>query len=316
MARKKEKNNDNDDGKYGQFVDPEGLLERTVQCLTLNLPERGGNMGARGEKGTGKTLMYHKVTDEDDPFVVDLWKSVKYEGEPLNVPELLKFSAHEEQGYVDTVAQDILVGGETQVREQIILKWLKPCKKNTPRLLLIDEANFLSPAVAGFMHSLCDWQSGLWVPELSTYYRRDPLHFMALCVNPFEKSVYTGTKEMNVALADRFVWLDIPYMSESDETEWLRKVVPEAEYADVRKVVGFANKTRMAYRMDLLHVPVTPRNLLDWLRMLTKNKMKVDELKPFVTGMQLLDQAKPTLALWEGKDIEDVFKQAIDDDDY
>lgn len=320
MARKKREQRESTGGKYGRFVDPEGLLERALDVFTVKMGEgAGGNLGLRGEKGTGKTFLIHKLCDAEDPMIVDLWASIEYEGKPLKVPELVEISAHEEQGYMDYVAQDIIAGGESRVREQIVLKWLKDCEPSTPRILLIDEANFLSQSVAGFLHSLCDWRQSIWVPELSQYAKRSPLHFMALCMNPFEKSVYTGTKEMNVATADRFTWFDIPYMDEGDECDWLEEVVPGSRYEDVRRLVGFAVKTRAAYRMDLLHVPVTPRNLKDWLMIVVNHKRDIDNVKAYIVGMQLMDQKDQVLSLWEGKEVKEVFKDALrstEDDDY
>jgi len=309
---KNEQNRTN--GKYGRFVDEIGLLEKMVVSFVEHLPERGGNVGLRGEAGGGKTLAVHKLCDDEDAEVVALWAKYEYQGKPLKVPELLKMSCHAEHTYSDWVAQDIIVAGESRVREQIIPRWLAPCKPNTPRILLIDEANFMSPAVAGFLHPLADWQEGLWVPELSRFLERSPLHFLAMCLNPFEKSVYTGTNEMNAALGSRFEWLDVPYMSESAEVQWLKEQVPGIPHADVKRLVGFAQKTRLAYKMDLLRVPVTPRTLLDWMKKL-KMGLSMDDLRAFATGMQLVDQSRQVLALWEGKDVKDVFEHSGEDEE-
>ncbi len=297
-------------GKYGRFVDEIGLLENIVTAFTINLPERGGNVGLRGEAGGGKTLAIHKLCDDADPEIRALWASIEYNGKPLEVPELVKMSCHAEQGYSDWIAQDILIAGESRVREQVVLKWLAPYQPNRPRILLIDEANFMPPAVAGFLHSLSDWQSELWVPELSKAVRREALHFIAMCLNPFERSIYTGTHELNAALASRFIWLDVPYMSQSAEIEWLKEQVPEVSHADIMMLVAFAQRTRIAYRMDLLRVPVTPRNLLDWAKALRAGKTLKD-IKAFATGMQLVEQERQVTALWEGKEVDEVFRNVL-----
>jgi len=313
---KKTVEDNGDGGKYGKYIDRNGLLERMVNAFTLylNHPKRprGGNVGLRGDKGCGKTVGVLKLGDEEDEGIVQMWAKKTYKGKPLKVPKVFDVSAHEEQTYVDWVAQDILVGGETKVREQVILQWLRFCEEGRPAILHLDEANFLSQSVVGFLHPLLDTRQYIWVPELSETKRRSPLHFVVVSVNPFERAQYTGTKEMNAALADRFIWMDVEYMSVSDEVDWLRGEVPDAAYGDIRKLVEFASKTRDAYKMDLLHVPVTPRNLLDWVTLLAENGLKVDELKPYATGMQLMDQRKQVLSLWEGKEVEEVWKMALE----
>jgi len=272
------------------------------------------NVIARGETGTGKTYLFHwlcgRASEQPSPnqappdYAVELWEP--YE---LNVPQLSKFSCHEEQGYVDIVAQDILADGETKAKKQILLQWLEPTVDDkTPKLLLVDEANFLSPSVAGFFHSLCDWQAGIWVPELNEFVRRSPLHWLALCINPFEKAIYQGTKQMNSALAGRFLTIDIGYMSKSSEIKFLKARFPNADKQLIDRLCEFAGNTRVAYRQDLLNVPATPRNLVQWFDIMEKGKFSLTDIEPVVLGVWSPDQQKAVKGLLEGQEIGKVFK--------
>lgn len=289
-------------GKYGKYVDTGNIMKLVVTALIKNLPKKGGNVIIVGDRGCGKTLLWHKLSDNEDPAIVKMWEALG-----LNVPELLKSSCHEEQGYVDWVVQDILQGGETKTRDQIIPKWLQPCKPNTPRILLIDEANFLSPSVAGFLHPLLDWQLSIWVPEKGEYLYRGPLHWLGMCINPATKQIYTGTKEMNQALADRFVQLYMRYMTKTQEVEWLQETIPDAEYGVIRKYVEFAAKTRDAFEMEALYIPVTPRNLLDYISLQVAG-LDEEQVLEFILGPYPPEQHKQVRALWQGQEIERVWK--------
>lgn len=298
-------------GKYGKFVDTGNVVRLVVTALTKDLLKgngerrekaRGGNVILIGERGAGKTLLWHKLSDDEDPAIVKLWKE-----KGLEVPELLKASAHEEQGYVDWVVQDVLQDATTKVREQIVLKWLRPCEPNRPRVLLIDDANFLSPSVMGFLHPLLDWQQSLWVPEMGRYYERSPLHWLALCINPATKQIYAGAKEMNQAFADRFVQLYMRYMTKMEEVEWLQELIPEVEYGTIRKYVEFAHATRAAFEMEALYIPVTPRNLVDYLNLIAAG-LSEEEVLEFVLGPYPPEQHRQVKALWQGQEVERVFK--------
>jgi hypothetical protein len=43
--------------------------------------------------------------------------------------------------------------------------------------------------------------------------------------------------------------------------------------------------------------------------------MDMKDLKDFVVGMQLIDQRKQVMALWEGKEVGDVFQKAMAEED-
>lgn len=292
-------------GQYGKIVDNGNICELARLGLTKDLPRRGGNLRLKGESGTGKTLRVHGLCDETWEENVEAWKKLG-----LNVPQLLKASMHEDMMYADLVAQDILVKGESQVRRQIILQWLEPPPPNTPKILLLDEANFMSPAVTGFLHSLCDWQAGMWVPELGEYVKRDPLHFLVSCDNPWERSVYTGTKQQNFAYLARFVTLEVPYMTKPQEIDWLESIYDVKQNPDllepIRRMVEFAHNVRKAYQQEAVTTPVTPRNELDWLNTMIRGGFDLDDVYPFIEGQFSIDEKDRIKAFWEGKSFDQV----------
>lgn len=281
------------------FIDEAGIAELGQIALVTS-----GNLILRGETGTGKTYLAHWWAGLDNGDAEELWKGYGYK-----VPTIDKFSCHEEQGYVDIVAQDIIMDGATRVRKQILLQWLEPTPADQPKILLIDEANFLSPSVAGFLHPLCDWQCGIWVPELNQFAERSPQHWIILCMNPYEKRIYAGTKQMNAALASRFVTIDVPYMTMSAETKFLQKKFPGIEKEVVNKLIAFASKTRKVYTKDLLSVPVTPRNLIQWCDAMKDGKLGLDDIHPMILGVFPPDQHKQVEALLSGQAEAEAFSQ-------
>jgi MoxR-like ATPase len=286
----------------GRFIDESNIVDLIQVNLVTN-----HNVILRGETGTGKTYLVHcmtgKTTSQED--AAEMWKPYG-----LNVPTLDKFSCHEEQGYADIIAQDVLIGGETKVRRQILLKWLEPAKDDkSPKILLVDEANFLSPSVSGFLHPLCDWQNGIWVPELNEFVERSPLHWMVLNINPYEQRVYAGTKQMNAALAGRFSTIDVPYMTQSAEKKFIEERFPKMQKSIVNQLVAFAEKTRRVYKQDLLAVPITPRNLIQFCQAMELGDMSLDDIQPMILGVFPPDQHAQVKGLISGKTEKEVFNQ-------
>lgn len=99
----------NNTREVGEYVDETHIVPLVQSALVTC-----GNVILRGETGTGKTFLVHWLSGYGNPRSDEMWSKYR-----LKTPQLLKFSCHEEQSYVDIVAQDVLVGGETKVRRQI-----------------------------------------------------------------------------------------------------------------------------------------------------------------------------------------------------
>ncbi len=118
---------------------------------------------------------------------------------------------------------------------------------------------------------------------------------------------------MNAALSSRFITIDIPYMSQSSEQKFLKERFPKADSTVVGRFVAFADKSRKAYKKDFLSVPVTPRNLMQWLDAMEKGQFTIDDIEPMVLGVFPPDQQNQVKGLLEGKKIDEVFKSIVGD---
>lgn len=257
--------------KRAEFVDEYGIVDDAVKIMRVVK-----NLCLIGETGTGKTLLGHTLAD-----VVS--------AEPLPVFEL---TLSIDTNRWELVASDVLNKGNTEVRDGIVLMWLKAKKA----VLLVNGFNYAPANVISLFESLADWTSKIYIPELQQEYVRSAEHYLIVTMNPYEKSGYAGTHQMNIATMRRFEPIYVQYLSAMKETELLQKTYNDYDW--VRKLVEFANKTRILYREGKLTMPLTTGNLMNYagLKSLDMNDARIIS----IAAAHYLDEERPTVKrLWE-----------------
>lgn len=254
------------------FIDESGICDDALKILQVCK-----NLLLIGETGTGKTLMGHHLHD-----------LLNTDGK---LP-LFEMTLGIDTNQWELKASDILVKGETKVREGIVLMWLK-AKKGT---LLIHGFNYAPANVVSLFESLADWTSKIYIPELQQDFMRSSEHYLIVTMNPYDKVGYAGTHQLNIATLRRFEPIYVHYLTPMKETELVMNYFKDYDW--VRKLVEFANKTRTLYREGKLTMPLTTGNLINYAG-LRKLGMADARIVSIATA-HYLDEERPTVKrLWE-----------------
>ena len=252
-----------------EFIDESGIVDDAIKILKVNR-----NLCLIGETGTGKTKLGHYIADR------------------LNKLPIFELTLSIDTNRWELVASDVLEKGETKVRDGIVLMWLKARKG----ILLINGFNYAPANVVSLFESLADWTNKIYIPELQQEFVRGDEHYLIVTMNPYEKSGYAGTHQMNIATMRRFEPIYMHYLSAQKETELLMHYYNEYDW--VRKLVEFANKTRILYKEGKLTMPLTTGNLINYagLKSLDMNDSRIIA----IACAHYLDEERPTVKrLWE-----------------
>ena len=255
-----------------EFIDENGIVDDAVKiCKVVK------NLELIGETGTGKTLLGH--------FLADYFK----------LP-LFELTLSIDTNRWELVASDILSKGETVVRDGIVLMWLKTKKA----VLLVNGFNYAPANVISLFESLADWTNKIYIPEMQTEFERSPEHYLIVTMNPYEKSGYAGTHQMNIATMRRFEPIYMHYLSPMKETELIQKHYNDYDWA--RKLVEFASKTRTLYKEGKLTMPLTTGNLINYAGL--KSMDTSDSRIISIACAHYLDEERPTVKrLWEESEV-------------
>lgn len=244
-------------------------MDDAIKILKVNK-----NLCLIGETGTGKTLLGHKL------------------GEVMGNIPIFEITLSIDTNRWELVASDVLINGATVVRDGIVLMWLK-AKKG---ILLINGFNYAPANVISLFESLADWTSKIYIPEMQQEFQRSTEHYLIVTMNPYEKSGYAGTHQMNIATMRRFEPIYVHYLSPMKETELIQHYFND--YNWVRKLVEFAHKTRVLYREGKLTMPLTTGNLINYAGL--KSLDMSDGRIISVACAHFLDEERPTVKrLWE-----------------
>jgi len=251
------------------FVDEHGYVRKCVAIL-----KTVGNLRLKGETGCGKDTL------------------VAYLGQTLK-QKLYDIVLQKNTTSWDLIGTDILRGGETLIREGIVVKWLKDPEGG---LLHLGEFNFAEQGIIGLIRSLTDDRRNIWVPELEQTFTRGPNHYIVISYNPAAKVGYSGTFLENIATIRRFEGQDIDYLSPMAETKLIQKFYDD--YEQCRKLVELASKTRELYRASKLSTPITTGNLKNYAKLLKAGLDQSDVID--ITKSMFQDEEQPTvLRAWE-----------------
>lgn len=250
------------------FIDEAGIVDDAVKILKV-----AKNLCLIGETGTGKTKLGHHLADYFKMPLFEVTLSID-----TNRWEL--------------VASDVLEKGETKVRDGVLLMWLKAKRA----MMLVNGFNYAPANVNALFESAADWTAKLYIPELQKEFLRSPDHYLVVTMNPYEKSGYAGTHQMNIATMRRFEPIYVRYLSPMKETEYVMKYFND--YNWVRKLVEFANKTRTLYKEGKLTLPLTTGNLINYAGF--KGMDMSDGRIISIACAHYLDEERPTVKrLWE-----------------
>lgn len=269
--------------KPTEFIDEGGIVDDAVKILKVVK-----NLCLIGETGTGKTTLGH------------------YLGDILDHLPIFELTLSIDTNRWELVASDILEKGETQVREGIVLMWLK-AKKG---ILLINGFNYAPANVVSLFESLADWTDKIYIPEMKKEFVRTSEHYLIVTMNPYEKSGYAGTHQMNIATMRRFEPIYMHYLSPNTETQLIMKKYNDYEWT--RKLVEFASKTRILYREGKLTMPLTTGNLQNYagLKALDMSDSRIVS----IACAHYLDEERPTVKrLWEEAESADIERLRAED---
>lgn len=280
-----------------KFVDEHNYERKAMAIL-----DQVHNLRLVGETGVGKSTFVHYLVDKND------W-------------ELYEFPLSTDTSRWDLLAQDILTatkeGTETTQRLGAIVDWLlipEGRDKSKVQCLFLDEFNYAQPNVLTLMNMLTDFRERVYVSELkgakwlkkhgvdpeNPMLQRSNKHYCIIGMNPAERSGYTGTFTMNIAQLRRFESLQLTYVSEEAEAQYLMDKTG-ANYEDVRELIVMGQNTRTLYKFGILASPITTGNLLNYCNLLEKSKLRRDDIADIVVAMYPQNEQEMVQALWNKK---------------
>jgi len=230
-----------------EFIDSNNYIPSAKAIL-----ENVGNLRLVGETGVGKTTLVHKLA------------------ELYNLP-LFEQSLQRDTSRLDLLATDILKGGSIEVREGIILLWLK-AKKG---ICYLNNFNHAEPNIFSLIEPIADFRGFIYIPELQQQFKRTSEHYLIIDHNPSEKAGYSGTFIENIATIRRFEGIVMDYMSAISEKKLITKHSGSYEFS--AKFVELASKTRTLYKEGKLRTPLTSGNLINYAK-LFKNGLSETEI--------------------------------------
>ena len=165
----------------------------------------------------------------------------------------------------DLVGHYVLVSGETVWVDGVLTQAMK-----YGWVLVADEINSAPPEVLFVLNSVLDDEKmiTLMSKDGEVLHAHKDFRFVATC-NPSEQG-YAGTKEMNLALLDRFhKVLEIDYNTRVEE-----KIIRDMGFNGERKkdIITFVKSIREAYSKGMITFPFSTRSIINFCNMLQKDQ--------------------------------------------
>lgn len=155
-----------------------------------------------------------------------------------------------------------LVKGQTVTKVSQLVKTVQE-----GGVLHLDEFAFLHPEAKAWLASLLDHRRELHLTAFGgEVIKAHPDLIIIASQNP-DNGRFGGQHQANEAWNDRFLKIEMDYLSPEDEVQLLLTETPQAEPAFVRQVVQLANQVRGLYRNQKIDNPWTPRAMTDLIRM-------------------------------------------------
>lgn len=235
-----------------------------------HLPRK--NLLLTGPTGSGKTSLIEQYAARMNREVIRVGCHGRMEFQELLGGQRL---TRDEQGGVVTTYQDgPLV---TAMRQGAIL--------------LLDEANFLSPAVVGGLNGVLDG-APLLNPDTGEVIRPHAGFRIAATGNAVDGGAdaanYRGAQKQNIALLDRYLAVEVDYMSPQDEAKILHRAAGNLTGEVIDLLVRVAAEVRTGFKEGSIGATLSTRVLVAWGRML-------EMFAGDASGDALLEQTKNCL---------------------
>jgi len=257
-----------------EFVDKFNIKRKALAIL-----ETTGNLKLTGHTGVGKTKLVQWLADKEG------WI-------------LYQRGLDEDASRYDLLASDTLENGSTQVREGIVLKWLRDNTPGKKKVLYIDDISSVGSTVLSMFFSLTDQRKGVWIPEIGEFLTRSEDHWMIIAYNPSEKAAYTHTFTLTTALIRRFEGLTLDYLDVLSETQLLKKYYGDYDY--VRRLTEFAKKIRDNFKVGRLNGVITTGNLINYCK-LKEYGLSDEEVLDIALNQFSMDERVAVSRMWAGE---------------
>jgi len=262
------------------YIDDYDYTRKATKILTCI-----GNLKLKGETGTGKTTFVYQLAQD------------------MKVP-LFECVLTRDTSRWDLLATDTLNKGDTEIREGIIIAWLK----SETGILYLDGFNYAEPNIVSLVESLADFRGNVFIPELNEIFTRGKGHYLIISYNPSEKSGYSGTFVENIATMRRFEGLVMEYIGESSETKLLKKWYSDYEWR--RKFVALATKTRTLYKEGEYSTPITTGNLINYAK-LKANGLSDSEIVEIASSLFKEAQRESFLRMFENLEKTEKLRESV-----
>lgn len=158
-------------------------------------------------------------------------------------------------------------------------------------ILLLDESNFLSPAVVGGLNGVLD-EAPLMNSDTGELIRPAAGFRIAATGNAVDGGAdsadFRGTQRQNIALLDRYIAVEVDYMSPTSEAKILHKAVGNLTGEVIDLMIRVANEVRASYKQRAVGVTLSTRVLISWGSL-------IDKFSGGAKGEELLAEIKKTL---------------------
>ena len=186
-----------------------------------------------------------------------------------------KVSCHGRMEFSELVGQlTILEDGSTQfVHGPLVRAMLEGA------VLLLDEFNFVPPAISGALNTVLDG-SALLIPATGELIQPHPRFRVAATGNSVDRgddaASYAGTQRMNLAMIQRFLTMKVDYMTPLDEAKVLHRIAPKLPGKLITGLIALANEVRTAFVKGDIDTTIATRTLENMAKLLTT---RLDALK-------------------------------------
>lgn len=144
------------------------------------------------------------------------------------------------------------------------------CAAKAGGTLLLDEGNFISPAAFGGLNSVLDG-APILIPETGDVVRPAEGFRVAFTGNSVnsgdDAKSYRGTQRMNMALLDRYLTVEVDYLTELEEAKVVNRVVPQLVGDTIKAMLKVASAVRELHKKGDIESTLSTRVLLRWAKL-------------------------------------------------